>query len=326
MKQRPDLVSFFFNMSNIRISVITSLYRAENFLEKFLQYVQRIDNPSECEFIFIHNDPSEYELQLINAFIATGFTQVNHISVARESLYSSWNRAIKLAKGEYLAVWNVDDIRIPSSLSAQCRALDNSNAVMCYGDFYATVVYGEHQQEYFTYDADYGAIRTLAQRNHIVGCFPMWKKIIHEQVGYYDEQFRLVSDWDFQLRVARVFDLVKADEYLGYYLTDVPHKLSSNRSLQYKEQTVVLLRYKLYSRILMHCLLRIRKYKVNAFLNFGEWQQVNAVLGRENHAGGNLAELLPMPFVYFSWCVKKVSSRIAKKLGGIIPARKLEVQ
>ena len=137
-------------MADIRISVITSLYRCASFLEQFLIHYSRIGNIHECELILVHNDATEEELDILNRFIQPHM-KVLHLLVKREGLYASWNRAIMLAKGEYLAIWNVDDIRTPDSLAAQKAALEQSKAVMCYGDFYGTRTYGPFAETLYSY-------------------------------------------------------------------------------------------------------------------------------------------------------------------------------
>jgi len=46
------------------------------------------------------------------------------------------NTCIKEAKGEYVTIWNVDDLRTPNSLEMQMKALDeNPDIALTYGDF-----------------------------------------------------------------------------------------------------------------------------------------------------------------------------------------------
>jgi len=118
---------------------------------------------------------------------------------------------------------------------------------MCYGDFYGTDNYGCFEERLYQY-SEYQTLKKAALRRHIIGCFPMWRKEIHQSIGFFDEQFRLVGDFEFQIRVALKYDLVKADSFLGYYLENKNHKLSSNRKLQDKERTVVELRYRIYDK------------------------------------------------------------------------------
>ena len=288
----------------IRISVITSLYKCASFLQEFLLHYARIENIHECELLLIHNDPTDEELEIINKCKQPSMRLV-HIMVKREGLYASWNRAVKVASGEYLAIWNVDDIRTPGSLIAQKAALEQSNAAICYGDFYGTRTYGPYPEKLYRYP-EYDYCKKEAFKRHIIGCFPMWRKTIHEQIGFFDEQFKLVADYEFQLRVIRRLPLVKSASVLGYYLEDAGHKLSSNRRVQYRERTAVELRYHMYDKILLHFLPFISKYRVNHIMSFGKWVAIRSILpGQQGIRPKDLLSLLGVPFFYGRWFVKR---------------------
>ena len=300
-------------MGTINISIITSLYRCEKFLESFLNHFFEIENPDECELILIHNDPTKEEIRVINKFNWESINKV-HLQIEREGLYSSWNRAIKVARGKYLAVWNVDDIRTPDSLLSQSNALNNSDAVLCYGDFYGTHIYGLHKERLYKYD-EFDYIKKNKLRRHIIGCFPMWRKDVHEKVGYFDEQFRLVSDFEFQLRLLPEYKFIKAASVLGYYLEFVDHKLSSDRFLQDKERTVVEIRYKIYDKILMHTLPFISNYKSYKFLNFGRWYKISDVVPRVNVIRmEDVLNFLRMPFSFFLTFSRRSMSKLYRVL------------
>ena len=291
-------------MPSIHISVITSLYRCASFLQQFLLHYARIENIHECELILIHNDPTDEELDIIEKF-AQPRMHIVHIPVKREGLYASWNRAVKVAAGEYLAIWNVDDIRTTGSLIAQKAALEESNAAICYGDFYGTRDYGPYAGKLYQYPV-YDYCKKEAFKRHIIGCFPMWRKTIHDQTGFFDEQFKLVSDYEFQLRVIRLFPLVKAAPVLGYYLEHAGHKLSSNHRVQHRERTAVELRYRMYDKILLHFLPFISKYRVNHIMSFGKWIAIRSILpSQQRIRPKEVLSLLRMPFFYGRWFVKK---------------------
>ena len=261
-------------MQKIKISVITSLYRSERFLAQWLGHVAKIQNPAECEFILVHNDPTEAELSILDGFINQDIRLV-HVVVRRESLYSSWNRGIKVARGELITIWNVDDIRFPDSLLSQARALDNNpEAAISYGDIYGTNVYEEYGDRLYRFP-EWKTNPKEFWRSHLVNCFQMWRKSIHESVGYYDEQFRSSGDFDFQIRTAMRYPFAKAELPLGVYLENQPHKLSSS-SVQVLENNIVYLRYGVFEKIQFQLLSKsVAAYNKDEFLVDGEWIRNN---------------------------------------------------
>jgi hypothetical protein len=101
----------------------------------------------------------------------------------------------------------------------------------------------------------------------------MWRKSIHQTIGYYDEQFKCVADFDFQIRTAFHFSFVKTGEILGIYLEDQPHKLSAN-GLQPLELNIICLRYAEYRYLNFFLLLEAKmKYSHNRMLFFDEWKE-----------------------------------------------------
>jgi GT2 family glycosyltransferase len=287
------------------ITVITSLYNSHVFLDGYFKAVGKIQNSHEVELLLVHNAPNNNELTIIEKYLPM-FPFIRHIIVAeREGLYSSWNRGITLSKGKYIAIWNVDDIRTSDSLLLQKTALESSSAVMCYGDFYGTDNYGSFKEKFYQYK-EYQIFKKTALRRHIIGCFPMWRKEIHQYIGYFDEQFKIVADFEFQIRVALKYDLIKAESFLGYYLENKSHKLTSNRLLMDKERTVVELRYKIYDKLLLHVIPLISKYKIKHILNFGTWISLNQTMSSlDKFELKSVVLLFAAPFNYSFWAISK---------------------
>lgn len=226
-----------------KITVLTSLYNCSKYLKGYFECIRRLQDVSDVEILLLHNAPQEEEISIISEYIPL-FPFIKHIIIPeREGLYETWNRGVLLASGEYITIWNVDDIRFPDSLQAEAKALDeNPDADMAYGDYYYMYKYGEISDK-LEVNKEFDKSPSAFFSTHQIGCFPMWRKGIHEKVGYFDEQFKLVADFDFQVRAARNCRLVKTPKPLGAYLDDCPDKLSSNTSLQRKEGNILALRY-----------------------------------------------------------------------------------
>lgn len=238
-------------------------------------HLSQITNPEHCEVIFVHNDPLLSELDILASFESQGL-QVIHLKVEREPLYCSWNRAIAIARGEFLTIWNIDDIREPDSLAAQASALQSdSEAMLAYGHYTKVSVYGNFQGEvnraprFEDKDAAF-------HKFHQIGPFPMWRRQLHDLIGLFDEQFKLVADLDFQIRAAKVSRFVRVGGHLGYYLEGTPDNLSSNYKLQDLELTILHLRYGNFDRIyLTHLLAALRSGSILRYKWYGKLQPLS---------------------------------------------------
>lgn len=260
-----------------KITVLTSLYKCQKYLQGYFDWVHQIDNPEEVEILLLHNAPSQVELDIIQQNILE-LPFVRHIIISElEGLYATWNRGIRMAEGQYVCVWNVDDIRFPESLSLQAATLDeNPDILLTYCDFHHMYQYGCISDEKVI-NEDFLFSSSVFFVSHQIGCFPMWRKVLHEKFGYFDEQFFLVADFDFQIRLARTGKVRKTEGALGAYLEDAPEKLSSNQKRQTIERNIVYLRYAVWEYLNWFTLFSINKEHAFQIKNGNEWISVSSV-------------------------------------------------
>lgn len=202
----------------MNISVLTSLYNSEKYLESFFRNFLKMSNLFDLELIVIHNDPSEME----NKIIANYRNQIPHIiyiKTKREGVYRSWNRGIEASNGKYIAMWNVDDIRFTNSLQEQAKYLDDhSDISIVSGNYYKVFTYGEEKGILKKDPVRFNRFNGVFKFNN--GCFLMWRKIVHNKIGYFDEQFKVGGDWEFWCRVTINYRAANPGTNLGCYLRD----------------------------------------------------------------------------------------------------------
>jgi glycosyltransferase involved in cell wall biosynthesis len=291
----------------VKITVLTSLYRCEPFLPDYLEALSRIEGKEQIEVLLLHNAPTENELALILPYLPA-HPFVRHILIPeREDLYKTWNRGIRLAQGEYITVWNVDDLRFPQSILQQAEALDkNPQAAIAYGDIRFSYRLGVRGPERTNSPTDNS--RKDFFKDYHMSCFQMWRKSIHETIGYYDEQFKCVADFDFQVRAAIHFPFVKTPELLGIYLEGYPHKLSFN-GFQLAELNIIYLRYGAYERLNLFLLKRSKKmYRRYESLFFDQWKpwSERSLFGR----GHKIKGLLIASILSSYWLLRQIAKKI----------------
>ena len=145
---------------------------------------------------------------------------------------------------------------------------------MTYGNYTLVSEYGD-EEGILVIEPDSQQYKSIAKVSHIVGCFPMWRKFIHEKIGYFDEQFRLVADYEFQIRVALNYGLVKTDTMLGYFLQGGNERLSQNIQLQNRERTAVELRYGIYYKMNLLYKKKAEDFKIKDVLSFGRYTPIS---------------------------------------------------
>jgi glycosyltransferase involved in cell wall biosynthesis len=254
-----------------KVSVLVSLFRCQQFIEPYLAQVIRTEGLGEIEFLFLHNDPQPAETAVLERYLPLIPLGVHVPIPEREGLYATWNRGIRMASADYITVWNVDDIRFPGSIMEQARLLDeNPGAALAYGDIYLSKVYGQQGDKVTNSPLWADDFKEFCRRYHM-SCFQMWRKSVHQEIGYYDEQFRCSADFDFQIRLAMHYPLVKTKNPLGIYLEAQPHKLSSN-GLQRYENNIIYSRYGALEHLDLPTLAKSFKlYKKERQQFYGQW-------------------------------------------------------
>jgi len=252
----------------IEISVLTSLYKCEEYLKKYFTHVEKIVNLAEVEFIFIHNDPTEKEKEIIENFLKLDKINYQYIEVPREGLYKSWNRGIKMAKGDFIAVWNVDDVRYPESLKQQKLYLrEHLNIMIVYGNKYI-ITSTNHNTKYLSKPNNVKLKKGCEKFQD--GAFLMWRKSVHESVGLFDEQLKICGDQDFWYRVTKEFYVAKIEFILGEFENIANNGLSS-KSENMKERIVILFRYGFWSPYFLLDIFSVRKnYDIKNIYNEGK--------------------------------------------------------
>lgn len=261
-----------------RISVVTSLFHGYRYLAGFLENLWEQSCFPDVELVLVHNEPEPEELALVQGFSHDYPHQVQHVVVeAVEPLGASWNRGWAAARGNAIAIWNVDDRRTPDSLAAQALALANApEAALCYGDYLEVSKYGETEGR--------RRVTPAYSRGHFRRAFPQggafWllNRAALQQVGPFDEQFRIGPDMELSLRMAaRGLQMVRVDGLLGYF-TNEAKGLSTRQGAEPAavERTAIQLRYGVYDKIRTEYQEEAYQYRADEILVGGAWQPLAA--------------------------------------------------
>jgi GT2 family glycosyltransferase len=239
------------------VSILLSLYRAERFLEAYLDNVIGQTALSSVELSVVHNSPTATERTILDRY--SSMIPMIRQEVSLEGLYASWNRAIIQSSGDYLVCWNVDDARLPDSLERMILTLEKSKeAGWTYGDFVITKKFGENFGKYMRtpeWSVEAGT------RGSIGGPFFMWRRSLIPRVGYFDEQFQSGGDFDYTVRLSLLSVGKRTEGLLGYFLNERTG-LSTRDESQAIERTVIQLRYGIHETLDRYYLKRCRSYRI----------------------------------------------------------------
>ena len=113
------------------ITLITSLFRGDKFINFYLENITKCWDYRLCEhLIFNIKDSNSDETNKILNNYATEFTNIKIINLYEDpGIYNVWNTGVKMANYEYLLSSNVDDIISPIFLKLARDYLDKNQNI-----------------------------------------------------------------------------------------------------------------------------------------------------------------------------------------------------
>ena len=222
-----------------KVSTITPCYNMSKYMKGFLDNLST-QTHKDLEIVLDHNDPSDEEVKLVEEYNEQ-YDNILHIKVEGvDPIGISMNRCIEYATGDYLCIWNVDDLRTPDSIEVMAKALDeNPDVDFVYGNYVIVPNFGGTEGQYVDETGREDELTT----GMILGPYFMFRKSILEKSGVFDEQLVQGADYDLALRLAMNGKGLHLPINLGYYLNEGLGQSTKPNSKQPIERTVIELRY-----------------------------------------------------------------------------------
>ena len=207
---------------NPKISIITSVYNSDKFIEHFLNNITQQTIFNQCELILINaNSPGIIEEDIILKYQQV-YPNIIYQRLAKDpGLYAVWNLAIKQARGQYITNANVDDRLFYNCYEQHAQLLDNNPEIsLVYSNCYITDqpnvnIETMPRGKYF----EKPEFSIAAIKNSCLPSFnPMWRKSVHDLCGPFDEKFIIIGDYEMWIRMANMsLKFNKCPEVLGIY-------------------------------------------------------------------------------------------------------------
>lgn len=169
------------------ISAIVSAYNTGGLLEGCIENLREQTVPVEIVMVVQHGSIEHPLIELADTYV---------ITMDIPGLYEAWNAGIERARGKYITNANADDRKEPTACEELAAELDKGYD-LAYSDFKITdgMTVTERKRKPYSLEE--------LRRKCVVGPAPMWKKSIHTEYGYFDEDFIVAGDYEFWLRIAK---------------------------------------------------------------------------------------------------------------------------
>lgn len=186
-----------------KVSVITAigpLNIYEKYIPRYIVNVREQHLYKQTEHIIVYSEWSEWFESLKD--------EPNFVFIKeqeRKGVYNAWNIGIQAATTEYVTNWNIDDIRHPINTKIKYDLLVNNNYDLAYN--YYTAVSDPEINFYNIKSTPHLAYPDHYEKHVFENCYagpdPLWRKSLHNKVGYFDyENFNTIGDWEMWIRFA----------------------------------------------------------------------------------------------------------------------------
>jgi len=198
-------------MKSPLVSVVMSVYNGEKFLAASIESIlgQTFRN---LEFIIINDGSTDNGQKIINSYLKND-KRIKSVIRKNKGLIYSLNEGLNLAKGEYIARQDADDISLPGRLETQVAVLEKEKSIGMVGSNYEWIDSAGNvinATNVFTNSSDLKA--GLVFCNQFGHGTVMFRKSIILELGGYSENHKYAEDYDLWTRLARKSSVVNLKE------------------------------------------------------------------------------------------------------------------
>jgi len=206
-------------MNGPAISVILSCYNSSYLLNKSIQSILS-QTFKDFEFIIINDGSNDNTLEIIQSY-AKEDERIVVINQKNVGLTKSLNKAIKLSKGKYIARIDADDFSHKERLEKQYKYLEINQDCMIVGGQRLIVNNINNKKEKDKLPLSSDSVRKKAiKSNPFFHSLVMIRKDLFKLIGYYDESFQFVQDYELWSRVIHKYNTANLKDQLGEKIID----------------------------------------------------------------------------------------------------------
>lgn len=203
------LVIAFFQISHgytqPLVSIITSVYKGDLYIEHFLSEITKQTIYSKCEHIIINANSPHHEESVILKYVDR-YPNIKYLRLDFDpGLYGVWNIALLMSSAEYIITANIDDQMSYSAIEELLEYIELCPEVdLVYGDLYMTHTpnqkFSEAKDKYIRIQPEFSLNNLIV--HCVPGNHPLWRKSMHFKYGLFDPSFKICGDYEMWVRAA----------------------------------------------------------------------------------------------------------------------------
>jgi glycosyltransferase involved in cell wall biosynthesis len=198
-----------------KLSVILPVYNGQQYLSEAIQSVLS-QSFTDFELIIINDGSTDGSGEIINSFCDA---RIRYIEQSNKGLAATLNRGILLAKGEYVARQDQDDVCLSSRFEKQVAFLDANPLLGMVGSAAEIWVGNEETNRFLKHPVDDASLTFgMLFDNHFVHSSVTIRLSVFASVGGYAEGLRQPpEDYELWSRVMKEYKLANLPDVLMVY-------------------------------------------------------------------------------------------------------------
>ncbi|HHV23598.1 MAG TPA: glycosyltransferase [Methanosarcina sp.] len=198
-------------ISNLKVTVLMSVYNGEKYLKEAVDSILS-QTFTDFEFLIIDDASTDKTPEILHSY---GDQRIRIVTNEENlGLTKSLNKGLALARGEYIARMDADDISLPERLEVQVKFMESNPEVCVCGSWIEII--GHNAGDIWKYPTDSNDI----QCKHLFECSiahpsAIFKKDILDQNHFrYDPAFKRSQDYELWVRISTLYPLANIGKVL----------------------------------------------------------------------------------------------------------------
>lgn len=228
-------------------SIIVSLYRAADKLPAFLRGLSRLTERTRrsCEVVLVDShSPDDTQAVIARELddLARAGRPLSVVCIRtglRETIQAAWNRGIVAARADYVSFLGVDEMNRTDAFDIMIDFLDaHPDVDWVQGTAVVTDVApnGSFLRDTMAYDRRFeNDVVQLLDTCFIGYVGAMYRKSIHDRVGFYDSSFRGAGDTEFKNRALPSMRVVTLPTCLGFFLNYPEERVTASAAVEIED-------------------------------------------------------------------------------------------
>ena len=184
-----------------KISVIMSVHNSENYLREAIESILN-QTFTDFEFIIVNDGSTDKSLAIIQSYIDKRIKRINN--EGNIGLTKSLNKALKVARGEFVARQDADDVSLPNRFEEQIKYFQKYPKTALLGtSVYLIDENGKNIGKRIALAEP--SMKDLFKENQFNHGSVMFKKKVIADLGGYNELIRYSQDYELWLRIAKSY-------------------------------------------------------------------------------------------------------------------------